>query len=93
MPSENTHDQKSLNELDPRYQEYAPFIKYVTELREDPLRLTIPAAHSFIEETIEDVIASAVPDSHCFGVSKMRFPEKIDVLKRLLREKLHKEFD
>jgi hypothetical protein len=58
-------------------------LRYLEQLNEDPVRIAILAAHSFIEEMIEGVIAEAVPNSECFDVPSMRFTEKLRIIRRL----------
>jgi hypothetical protein len=60
-----------------------PFVRYLTQVTGDPLRVAILGAHALVEEMIEDIIAEAVPNSECFKVPRMRFVDKLEVLKAL----------
>jgi hypothetical protein len=59
-----------------------PFVRYLTQMTEDPVRIVILGAHALVEEMIEAVIAEAVPESECFDVPGMRFDDKLKILKR-----------
>lgn len=61
----------------------SPLFRYWRRAKDDPLRVSILAAHALIEELIENVIAEAVPNSDCFEVPKMRFWQKLKVIKAL----------
>jgi hypothetical protein len=67
---------------------FARFMHYLDQATNDPFRVAVLVAFNAIEEMIEIVIAEAVPNSECFDVSSMRFPDK----KRILR-RLHPELD
>jgi hypothetical protein len=64
-------------EIDPQIKS---LIRYRQRVTDDPLRLSILAAHALIEEMIELVIADAVPNSECFEVPKMQFSRKLKIL-------------
>jgi hypothetical protein len=67
-------------------QDPEPFARYLRQLIHDPLRIGILAAFDFKEETIEGVIAEAVPNSDCFNVPNVRFVDKLNVVKKLNAE-------
>jgi hypothetical protein len=58
-------------------------LRYRDRVIEDPLRLSILAAHALIEEMIELAIAEAVPNSECFEVPKMQFRRKFEIIQAL----------
>ena len=59
------------------------FERYLKQLTDDPVRIAILAAHNFVEEMLEAVIAEAVPNSECFEVPKMRWDEKVRIVRKL----------
>jgi hypothetical protein len=67
----------------PAEDELAPLKRYFARMTEDPLRLYILAAHALIEETIENAVAEAVPNSECFNVPRMPFWEKLKIIRTL----------
>jgi hypothetical protein len=64
-------------------EDFEPFKRYLEELNDDPVRLGILAAGNFIEEMMELVIAETVPNSECFEVPKMRFVDKLQIIRKL----------
>src|SRR5260370_16838343 len=58
-------------------------LRYRARVTDDPLRLSILAAHALIEEMIELAIAEAVPNSECFEVPKMQFRRKFEIVQAL----------
>jgi hypothetical protein len=60
-----------------------PFKHYLKQLEDDPVRVGVLAEGNFIEEMIELVISEAVPNSECFEVPKMRFADKLKIIRRL----------
>jgi hypothetical protein len=58
-----------------------PLVRYWNRAKDDPLRISILAAHALIEELIENVIAEAVPNCECFDVPKMGFRQKLNIIK------------
>jgi hypothetical protein len=60
-----------------------PFRRYLQQLTDDPIRVEILAAHNFMEEMMELVISEAFPNSECFEVPKMRFVDKLRIIRRL----------
>jgi hypothetical protein len=60
-----------------------PYVEYLRQVTDKPVRVSILVANNFVEEMIESVIAEAVPNSECFKVSKMPFERKRDVIRAL----------
>jgi hypothetical protein len=70
-----------------------PLFHYQKRVIDDPLRLSILAAHALLEELIELVIAEAVPHSECFEVPKMQFWKKVHIIRALVKVELPSEGD
>ena len=64
--------------------DFEPFLRYLAQITNDPIRIKILVTHVLIEEMIENVIAAAVPNSECFDVPKMRFWQKVKILRGLV---------
>jgi hypothetical protein len=64
--------------------DFEPFLRYLEQATNDPLRVKVLVTHALIEETIENVIAEAVPNSDCFDVPNMRFAQKLKILRSLV---------
>jgi hypothetical protein len=60
-----------------------PLLRYRYRVNDDPLRLSIFAAHALIEEMVEIVITEAVPKPDCLDVSKMWFNQKLKIIRAL----------
>src|SRR5258708_94162 len=60
-----------------------PYFRYMDQVTNDPLRIRILVTHILIEEMIENAIAAA-PNSECSNVPKMRFWQKLKILRALV---------
>jgi hypothetical protein len=74
-------------------QDFEPYMRYLEELKDDPVRVAILAAHSCIEESIENVITEAVPNSECFDVPGTRIFGQLYALNKLRNAAAHRNYE